>query len=131
MCYGLTTIRYLGSKSSYPGCEPPPAALIDSYPHIAQVAGMKFPHSREPSNPIDAEDLGGANTRASQRLADVTDTPSSAQPAGFSAFQHPSASGDDMATPAISPVRNENFPERYQQVIRAADLAEHSGWAAA
>lgn len=31
-----------------------------------------------------------------------------------------------MATPAISPLRSENFPEWYQQVIREADLAEHS-----
>lgn len=31
-----------------------------------------------------------------------------------------------MATPAISPLRADSFPEWYQQVIRASDLAEHA-----
>src|SRR5690349_9765458 len=36
------------------------------------------------------------------------------------------AGGGTAAKTAISPTRQENYPEWYQQVIRAADLAEHS-----
>src|SRR4051812_29673757 len=42
---------------------------------------------------------------------------------GFSNFDFPMAK---QPTSAISPTRAENFPEWYQQVVKAADLAENS-----
>jgi prolyl-tRNA synthetase (EC 6.1.1.15) len=43
---------------------------------------------------------------------------------------HPSTLNFSMQT-AITPTRADNFPEWYQQVIKAADLAENSECAAA